>query len=94
MAMTNEEIMSKINAMKDKVTKNRALSDNEMAIASGGAGEPDTEPKFNVGDQVHAVDLEELGVGVITGINPFYGLYFYDVQFSVGTYSIPEEDLY
>ena len=93
MAMTNDEIMAKVNEMKNKV-KNRALSDSDMANVTGGTGEQDAEPKFNVGDQVHVADLEELGIGEIVAVNPFYGLYFYDVRFSVGTYSIPEEDIY
>ncbi|MBE5824620.1 MAG: hypothetical protein E7308_11190 [Butyrivibrio sp.] len=85
--------MAKVNEMKNKV-KNRALSDSDMAMATGGNGGSDTTPKYNVGDRVHVSGLEDLGIGEIVSIDEWYGNYFYTIRFETGTYEFPEEELY
>lgn len=90
MAMTNEEILAKVNALK-----NRAVSDKDMAKVSGGTGDKGT-PKFAVGDKVQSYTIEELGVGEVVSVESFGLGFYYDVYFPDynSTYNFPEDDLH
>lgn len=91
MAMTNEEIMAKVNALK-----NRVVSDKDMAKVSGGTSDNGT-PKFAVGDKVQSYTIEELGVGEVVSVESFgLGEFYYDVFFPDynSTYNFPEDDLH
>ena len=92
--MTKEEMMAKVDAMKEKAMS-RALSDSDLDAINGGAANTDAGPMFQVGDLVYAKEMEELGRCTIEQVTEFYGLYFYDVRFPNGLgMSIPEDDLY
>ncbi len=92
--MTREEIIAKIEEM------NKALSDEEMAMASGGTGEPTNDPKYPVGSRVYFRGGENLlGEGVVeeAKLNPILSKWYYAVYFAKVDYhctDIPETKLY
>ena len=66
--------------LKSHEKMNVALSDEDMAKATGGAGEDAPDPKFNVGDHVKANDGSDWEA-FITGIYGYYSIgWYYNVH--------------
>ena len=90
MALTNEEIPAKGNAIRQA-----AVSDSALSEVTGGTGEREPAPKFHAGDRVRLIDIAGFGPGEIVTVYPRDGKeYFYDIRFNSGVYNFPEEDLY
>ena len=93
----NEDMMAKTKAMRDNTVENRALSDDDIDMATGGSDEPNGTPAFNVGDTVYKVGSEE-SIGASSIVSYFWkGMWWwYNVNFpKVGrTVAIPQEMLH
>ncbi|MBE5824621.1 MAG: hypothetical protein E7308_11195 [Butyrivibrio sp.] len=73
--MTRDEILSKVEEM------NKALSDEEMSLASGGSDEPSCEPLYRIGDTLYIKGLEaSAGPGTVTALRWINFCWWYTID--------------